>query len=136
MELVCCGCCVTCQSRRCQCVGNFLPSIKACTCSDECMNSATDLKGGDDVVDDNDEGVDEQIGTGLSISCCISCCKVLKFSISLAYLEFFATVRNTSQSYRENVLLNNRIKRSYQESQRNLFRTYFFLLFLLSVNLV
>ena len=29
------------------------------------MNSATDLKGGDDVVDDNDEGVDEQIGTGL-----------------------------------------------------------------------
>lgn len=65
MELVCCGCCFTCQSRRCLCVGNFLPSIKACTCSDECMNSATDLKGGDDLVDDNDEGVDEQIGTGL-----------------------------------------------------------------------
>ena len=57
MELVCCGCCGTCQTWRCSCVGNFLPSIEACTCSKECMNKATDLKDG--VVDDDDEGVDE-----------------------------------------------------------------------------
>lgn len=71
MELACCGCCVTCQTRRCPCVGNFLPSIEACTRSDECMNNATDLKGGNDVVDDDDEGVDEQIGTGLRYLVCL-----------------------------------------------------------------
>ena len=59
MELVCCGCRGTCQTRRCSCVGNGLPCTEACTCSEECMNSATDLEEGEDNVDDDDEGEDQ-----------------------------------------------------------------------------
>ena len=55
MELVCCGCRGNCQTRRCSCVGNGLPCTEACTCSEDCTNSATDLKDGDDDVVDNDE---------------------------------------------------------------------------------
>ena len=59
MELVCCGCRGTCQTRRCSCVGNGLPCTEACTCSEECMNSATDLEEGEDDVDDDDEDEDQ-----------------------------------------------------------------------------
>ena len=59
MELVCCGCRGTCQTRRCSCVGNGLPCTEACTYSEECMNSATNLEDGDDDIDDHDEGEDE-----------------------------------------------------------------------------
>ena len=59
MELVCCGCHSTCQTRRCSCVGNGLPYTEACTCSEECTNSVTNLKDGDDDVDDDDQGQDE-----------------------------------------------------------------------------
>ena len=59
MELVCCGCRGTCQTRRYSCVGNGLPCTEVCTCSEECMNSASNLEDGDDDIDDDDEGEDE-----------------------------------------------------------------------------
>ena len=59
MELVYCGCRGTCQTMRCSWVGNSLPCTEACTCSEECMNSATNLEDGDDDIDDDDEGEDE-----------------------------------------------------------------------------
>ena len=59
IELFCCGHRSNCQRRRCSCVGNGLSCIEGSTCSEDCMNSATDPKDGDDDVDDNDEGEDE-----------------------------------------------------------------------------
>ena len=52
---------LSCQTRRCSCVtvGNGLPCTEACTCSEECTNSATNLEDGDNDVDDNDQGEDE-----------------------------------------------------------------------------
>ena len=59
MSLVCCGCHGTCQTRRCSCVNNGLPCTEACTCSEDCMNSATDLEDNDDDADDDEEGGDD-----------------------------------------------------------------------------
>ncbi|KAL9976836.1 hypothetical protein ACROYT_G014171 [Oculina patagonica] len=55
MEIVCCGCRAIRQMRRCSCVGKGFPFTEACTCSENCMNSATDFKDGDDDVNDDDE---------------------------------------------------------------------------------
>ena len=59
MSFVCCGCRGTCQTRRCSCVNNGLPCTEACTCSEDCMNSATDLEDNDDDADDDEEGGDD-----------------------------------------------------------------------------
>ena len=59
MELVCCGFHGTCQTRRCSCVCNGLPCTEACTCSEECTSSVTNLEDGYDDVDDDDQGEEE-----------------------------------------------------------------------------
>ena len=53
MELVFCGCCGICQTRRCSCVSNGLPCTEACPSSDQYANSIRDLEDEDD--DDGDE---------------------------------------------------------------------------------
>ncbi|KAL9973151.1 hypothetical protein ACROYT_G019568 [Oculina patagonica] len=58
MELVCCGFRGNCQTRLAL-LGKGLPCTEACTCSENCMNSATGFKDGDDDVNDDDEGEDK-----------------------------------------------------------------------------
>ena len=57
MELLCCGCKGTCQTRRCSCVKNSLPCTDACTCTDQCVNKVNDQ--GDDNEEEDDEDEEE-----------------------------------------------------------------------------
>ena len=43
MELFCCGCKGTCATRRCSCLKNEIPCTEACSCQEDCVNSANDL---------------------------------------------------------------------------------------------
>ena len=42
MELVCCGCKGTCATRGCSCLKIELPCTEACSCQEDCVNSAND----------------------------------------------------------------------------------------------
>ena len=60
MELICCGCKGSCQTRRCSCVSNGLPSTDACTCQDSCLNCISkDDTEDDDTDDDTDDDENE-----------------------------------------------------------------------------
>lgn len=57
MELVCCNCKSTCQTKRCSCVKSGLPCTDACACTDQCMNRVKEHLDDDD--DDDAEEDDE-----------------------------------------------------------------------------
>lgn len=56
MELVCCACKGSCQTRRCSCVKNGLPCTEACTCSDQCVNRAKE----ESYVDEEEEDEEDE----------------------------------------------------------------------------
>ena len=60
MELVCCGCKGTCATRRCSCLKIELFCTDACSCQEDCVNSANDHfdEEGDD-SGDNSENSDK-----------------------------------------------------------------------------
>lgn len=57
MELICCACNGTCQTRRCSCVKNALPCTDACSCREDCVNCRSDDLESDD--DDSESSDDE-----------------------------------------------------------------------------
>ena len=60
MELICCGCKGSCQTRRCSCVSNGLPCTDACTCQDNCLDCISkDDNEEDDTDDDTDDDENE-----------------------------------------------------------------------------
>ena len=56
MELICCRCKGSCQTRRCSCVSNGLPCTEACTCQDNCLNCISKDDSEDDDSDDDTDG--------------------------------------------------------------------------------
>ena len=56
MELICCRCKGSCQTRRCSCVSNGLPCTEACTYQDNCLNCISKDDSEDDDSDDDTDG--------------------------------------------------------------------------------
>ena len=56
MELICCCCKGSCQTRCCSCVSNGLPCTEACTCQDNCLNCISKDDSEDDDSDDDTDG--------------------------------------------------------------------------------